>query len=105
MKRIFLIAGGLIAVISVSAQNSTSNNSVQAEKVTTQLTINGIPYSQYKAQQEALKQATLKADQNQLKATPQNVVVPVNAADLKGTPVKPEAVPAQKTAVSKGSGK
>ena len=94
MKRIFLITSGLLAVIAVSAQNSTSDNSVQAEKVTTQLTINGIPYSQYKAQQEALKQANLQAEQKlqlQQRQQTQNMFSAVSADDIQ----KPAAKPAE----------
>ncbi|MEO6251715.1 MAG: hypothetical protein ABIO79_00290 [Ferruginibacter sp.] len=100
MKKYFLIVIAFFIAGSLTAQDTKPNLSRN-----TVTTINGIPYSQYKAQQDALKQATLKTEQNQLKATPQNVVVPVNAADLKSTPVKPETVPAQKAAALKGSGK
>ena len=89
MKRIFLITSGLLAVIAVSAQNSTSNNSAQTEKVTTQLTINGIPYSQYKAQQEALKQADLQAQQKQIQHL--NVPSVITTDDIQ----KPAAKPAE----------
>ena len=89
MKRIFLISSGLLAVITVSAQNSTSNNSAQTEKVTTQLTINGIPYSQYKAQQEALKQADLQAQQKQIQQL--NTPSVITTDDIQ----KPAAKPAE----------
>ena len=53
-------------------------------------TINGIPYSQYKAQQEALKQANLQAEQKMQLQT-QNMFSAVSADDIQ----KPAAKPAE----------
>ena len=57
-------------------------------------TINGIPYSQYKAQQEALKQANLQAEQKmqlQQQQQTQNMFSAVSADDIQ----KPAAKPAE----------
>lgn len=58
MKKIFLSAFALLLIITANAQNERS--AAGSAKASTDPMVNGIPYSQYKGQQEALKQAQLK---------------------------------------------
>ena len=53
MKKIFLSALALFSIIAANAQN---DRSAVSSKANADPLVNGIPYSQYKAQQEALKQ-------------------------------------------------
>ena len=57
MKKIFLSALVLLLIMAANAQNSRSTTDVKASS---DPLVNGIPYSQYKAQQEVLKQAEIK---------------------------------------------
>ena len=72
------------------AQNSPSQNMAENKSAkVTETTINGIPYSQYKAQQEALKQANLQAQQKQIQQL--NLPSVITTDDIQ----KPAAKPAE----------
>ena len=86
MKKYFLILIAFLMAGSITAQDTNPNLSRNTET-----TINGKPYSQYKAQQEALKQADLQAQQKQLQQT-QNVVSVVTTDDLQKPVVNPAEV-------------
>jgi len=102
MKKIILIIVGILPVVIGYSQSNTTNSA--AKKMTVeesnrlngmaQPTINGIPYSQYKAQQDALKQKTTNTN-NQVATTS---VVSTNNQKAGGTvtdkvanPTKPAA--------------
>ena len=78
---------GSAKIITVEEANKTSG--------APQTTINGIPYSQYKAQQEALKQANLQAEQKmqlQQQQQTQNMFSAVSADDIQKSAAKPAEV-------------
>jgi len=76
-KIIFIIAGVFVGLVGYSQSNDATNAAAkrltveEANKLNgvAQPTINGIPYSQYKAQQEALKQAQAAANAKVIAAT------------------------------------
>lgn len=72
MKKLILTnVLALLAVVTFGQSSKTFNNDVPKE-----LTINGIPYTQYKAQQDALKQK--QAAENKAAVTPAPVANEVN---------------------------
>ena len=99
MRKILIIAC-ILSVTNSYAQSpgvpAKSLTVQEANKLngTASPTINGIPYSQYKAQQEALKQANLQAEQKmqlQQQQQTQNMFSAVSADDIQ----KPAAKPAE----------
>ncbi|HEX2683606.1 MAG TPA: hypothetical protein VHL77_06725 [Ferruginibacter sp.] len=108
MKKIIYVTTFCFCAFNGNAQNMASTTPANTKTMTAaeanalngtaQPTINGIPYSQYKAQQDAKQ-----AQQNQQRTAARNAVVPVNSTELNVTPVKTEAAPAQKTVAVKGS--
>lgn len=58
MKRIFFSALALLAITTVNAQNDRNSTNIKAS---TDPLVNGIPYSQYKAQVQAKQQQDNKA--------------------------------------------
>lgn len=106
MKNYFLtIAALFVSFLSVTAQNSASDvvnkmsiADANALNGVAKPTINGIPYSQYKIQQDALKR------QREAQATAQNQdIVTANAADAKPAPAK--AQPAETKSENDGYSK
>jgi hypothetical protein len=85
MKKIFLLA---IAVVSLAAANAQNQRS-SASKTPAEPLVNGIPYSQYKAQQEALKnkqQAQSVTAPSFTTAKPATAVVDAQTAAAPATP-------------------
>ena len=78
MKKIFLSALVLLLIMAANAQNSRSTTDVKASSAPL---VNGIPYSQYKAQQEVLKQAEIKKAFETKAATTQSTAVQGSAYD------------------------
>ncbi|MBK7289831.1 MAG: hypothetical protein KBF82_03800 [Chitinophagaceae bacterium] len=78
MKKIFLSALVLLLIMAANAQNSRSTTDVKASS---DPLVNGIPYSQYKAQQEVLKQAEIKNAFETKAATTQSTAVQGSAYD------------------------
>jgi hypothetical protein len=103
MKKIILLIGVvMVSTTMVQAQQGQSfggNAKVltveEANKLngTSQTTINGMPYSQYKAQQDALKQQEEAKRQAVIKNQP--VEKTITAADVKAAPVRVEPQPKQ----------
>ena len=97
MKKILIISLLTGVIYTANAQNyNTASKTLSIEEANklngiANPTINVIPYSQYKAQQEALKQADLQAQQKQLQQT-QNVVSVVTTDDLQKPVVNPAEV-------------
>ena len=85
MKKYFLILIAFLMAGSITAQDTNPNLSRNTET-----TINGKPYSQYKAQQEALKQADLKAQQKQIQQL--NVPSVITTDDIQKPASKPAEV-------------
>jgi hypothetical protein len=93
MKKIFLFAFALLSIVAVNAQN---NRSAAGSKASSDPMVNGIPYSQYKAQQEALKQVALKkaaeakaAEAAQSEANNRSTTAPID--DIKPVPLVTKA--------------
>lgn len=84
MKKIILITAGMIAVLAGYSQTNKGNNAGNTGVV--EPTINGKPYSQYKAEQDALKK---QQDANKQSAATQNAgLVTINASDARPAPAK-----------------
>ena len=111
-KIIFILAAIFPALIGYSQSNEANNTSKklsveESNKLNgvAQPTINGIPYSQYKAQQDALQQKAQQLHTNNVLTTPKGLIpiagsatqqaavaAPQKAVDVKGTsfdPIKP----------------
>jgi len=90
MKKILIISIAILAVGTVSAQTdsrSASKNSNAAEPL-----VNGIPYSQYKAQQEALKKQQELKDKQAIAKVQQELSFDIK--DAKQAPAVKQVAPA-----------
>jgi hypothetical protein len=99
-KKIIFIIPCLLCMMAF-AQAQYSNSTTAGNKA--EPTVNGKPYSQYKAEQDALKkqqEAQKMAAQKQA-ANANADIVAANAADAKPAPAKPQPVVTQQSVVSK----
>lgn len=94
MKKIFLSAFALLSIIAANAQNERS---AAGAKVTADPLVNGIPYSQYKAQQEALQQKAQQPVANNIANAPKGLTA------ITGSGEKPVVATPQKTVNVKGT--